>query len=71
MYAARFEFLKGLLDAVGGGSSVATTDEAVTLGGALVGSRFLVLRPTWIRLIDNTLGFGHAEEISAEELRQP
>ena len=71
VYAARFDFLKGLLDAVGGGSRGGATGEAVTLRGALAGSRFLVLRPTWIRLIDNRQGFGHTEEISVEELRWP
>ncbi len=71
VYAARFDFLKGVLDATGGGFRSEVSDDAVTLRGALAGSRFLVLRPTWIRLIDNTLGFGHKEEISVEDLRQP
>ncbi len=71
VYATRFDFLKGLLDAAGGSFRSDASDEAVTLSGALAGSRFLVLRPTWIRLIDNTLGFGHKEEIGVEDLRSP
>jgi hypothetical protein len=33
------------------------------LRGPLASSRFYVLRPAWIRLIDNTQGFGHKEEL--------
>ncbi len=54
IYAARFEFLRGLL---AGGS-----DLPVTLIGPVASSRFYVLRPAWIRLIDNSRGFGHKEE---------
>lgn len=68
-YVARFDFLKGLLDAAGGISRGGGTDEVITLSGALSGSQFLVLRPTWIRMIDNTRGFGHKEEIRIDELR--
>lgn len=56
VYAGRFEFLKGLLGA----------DDAsgpVVLRGPVASSRFYVLRPTWIRLIDNTQGFGQKEEL--------
>ena len=69
VYVARFDFLKGLLDAAGEVSRDQGPDEVITLSGALSGSRFLVLRPTWIRLIDNTLGFGHKEEIRVDGLR--
>lgn len=61
VFAGRFDFLQGLLDERG-------TDGPVALRGPLAGSRFYVLRPAWIRLIDNTRGFGHKEELSAGEL---
>jgi hypothetical protein len=54
-YAARFEFLRALLGGEDGGPA--------TLRGPLASSRFYVLRPAWIRLIDNTQGFGHKEEL--------
>ncbi|MCS6843767.1 MAG: pyridoxamine 5'-phosphate oxidase family protein [Caldilineales bacterium] len=54
VYAARFEFLRGLME--GGGEGPAA------LRGPLASSRFYVLRPSWVRLIDNTQGFGHKEE---------
>ena len=55
VYAGRFEFLRGLLGGDNGGPA--------ELRGPLASSRFYVLRPSWIRLIDNTLGFGHKEEL--------
>lgn len=55
IYAGRFDFLAGLLD---------NTDGPTILRGPVASSRFYVLRPRWIRLIDNTLGFGHREELS-------
>jgi hypothetical protein len=55
IYAGRFEFLRALLGGENGGP--------VALRGPLASSRFYVLRPTWIRLIDNTQGFGHKEEL--------
>ena len=54
IYAARFDFLAGLLDQSGSGPAA--------LRGPLASSRFYVLQPTWIRLIDNTVGFGYKEE---------
>jgi len=54
VYASRFQFLKDLLT---GGD-----DGPVTLRGPVASSRFYVLRPAWIRLIDNSRGFGHREE---------
>ncbi len=57
LFASRFTFLQGLLlDAESGGP--------LELQGPLAESRFFVLRPTWIRLIDNTKGFGHKEEMT-------
>ncbi len=56
VYAGRFEFLKGLLGADDAGGPV-------SLAGPVASSRFYVLRPTWIRLIDNAMGFGHKEEV--------
>jgi uncharacterized protein YhbP (UPF0306 family) len=58
IYASRFEFLRGLLDGVDGGPAA--------LRGPLASSRFYVLRPAWIRLIDNTQGFGSKEELALE-----
>ena len=58
IYSSRFEFLRGLVDGVDGGPAA--------LRGPLVSSRFYVLRPAWIRLIDNTQGFGFKEELVLE-----
>jgi hypothetical protein len=55
IYAGRFEFLRALLSGENGGPTA--------LRGPLASSRFYVLRPVWIRLIDNTQGFGHKEEL--------
>ena len=55
VYAGRFEFLRSLLGGDVGGPAV--------LRGPLARSHFYVLRPAWIRLIDNTQGFGHKEEL--------
>lgn len=55
IYAGRFEFLRQLL--------AAGADGPEALRGPLASSRFYVLRPAWIRLTDNTLGFGHKEEL--------
>lgn len=55
LFAGRFEFLRELLtngDALG----------PPELEGPLASSRFYVLRPNWIRSIDNKRGFGHHEE---------
>jgi uncharacterized protein YhbP (UPF0306 family) len=54
-FAGRFAFLQGLL-------ADAESDGPIELQGPLANSRFFVLRPSWIRLIDNTKGFGHKEE---------
>jgi hypothetical protein len=55
IYAGRFEFLRALLGGENGGPAA--------LRGPLASSRFYVLRPVWIRLIDNTRSFGHKEEL--------
>lgn len=55
IYAGRFDFLRSLL----GGE----IDGPTALRGPLASSRFYVLRPTWLRLIDNGQGFGHKEEL--------
>lgn len=54
-FAGRFSFLQGLL-------ADAESNGPLELQGPLASSRFFVLRPSWIRLIDNTKGFGHKEE---------
>lgn len=38
------------------------SDGALELTGPLANSRFYVIETDWMRLIDNTLGFGHREE---------
>jgi uncharacterized protein YhbP (UPF0306 family) len=58
VYAGRFEFVRGLLEGA---------DGPATLRGPVATSRFYVLHPHWIRLIDNTRGFGHREELSLED----
>ncbi|NOZ27399.1 MAG: pyridoxamine 5'-phosphate oxidase family protein [Chloroflexi bacterium] len=58
-YAARFDFVAGLLTGAGEGPA--------TLVGPLARSRLYVLRPRWIRLIDNRVRFGHKEEWRVSE----
>jgi hypothetical protein len=55
VYAVRFDFLRGLLGVENAGPAA--------LRGPLASSRFYILRPAWLRLIDNKLGFGHKEEL--------
>ncbi|MGB6337130.1 MAG: pyridoxamine 5'-phosphate oxidase family protein [Thermoanaerobaculia bacterium] len=55
LFAGRFDFLRELLAE---GDAVAAPE----LQGPLASSRFYVVRPTWIRSIDNKRGFGHHEE---------
>lgn len=59
IFAVRFDFLKNLLadDAAG---------LPLELRGPVASSRFYSLKPAWIRLVDNSLGFGHREEWHAE-----
>lgn len=56
VYAGQFDFLRSLLDGVDGGPSA--------LRGPLASSLFYVLRPAWIRMVDNTQRFGHKEELT-------
>ena len=53
VYGRRYAFVAALLAGSGGPG---------VLGGPLAKARFWVLRPTWIRLIDNTVRFGFKEE---------
>ncbi len=55
VYSARFDFLTGLL--------AGTAEGPRELIGPLARSRFYVLRPSWIRLIDNRVRFGHKAEL--------
>jgi len=48
LYAARYPFVGGVQ----------------TLAGPLARARFYQITPSWFRLIDNTLGFGHNEELN-------
>jgi len=59
VYSARFNFLTGLL--------TGTTEGPRELIGPLARSRFYVLRPSWIRLIDNRVQFGYKEELWLDE----
>jgi len=51
VYAGKYPFIAGLLRA------------PKELGSAMAKARFHKITPTWIRLIDNTRGFGFKEEI--------
>jgi hypothetical protein len=62
VYAERFDFLREAMDACRAPADGQDAVGPVALRGALAGSRFYVLCPDWIRLIDNTQGFGHKEE---------
>lgn len=59
IYADRYDFLRGLLDDGG--------DGPVALRGPVASSRFYVLRPAWMRLIDNSQGFAHKEEWTLDD----
>ncbi len=50
LYAARYAFV----------------GRVQTLAGPLARARFYQITPSWFRLIDNTLGFGHKEEWQVE-----
>jgi uncharacterized protein YhbP (UPF0306 family) len=54
VYGRKYAFVAAL-SARSGGSG--------TLAGPLARARFYVFRPTWIRLIDNTVRFGYKEEL--------
>jgi uncharacterized protein YhbP (UPF0306 family) len=53
VYGRRFAFVGALLAGAGGPGA---------LVGPLARARFWVLRPTWFRLVDNTVRFGFKEE---------
>lgn len=53
VYGRKFAFVAALLAGHGPGM----------LAGPLTRARFWVLRPTWFRLIDNTVRFGYKEEL--------
>ncbi len=55
VYAAKFPFIGDLIRA------------PKELGAAMAKARFHKVTPTWIRLIDNTRGFGFKEEIDLAE----
>lgn len=55
-YSAKYPFVApGLMQRDGG---------PIELDGPLARSRFFVIEVDWIRLIDNTRGFGHREEVT-------
>jgi len=54
VYGRKFAFVGALLP---GGEGLGA------LSGPLARARFWVLRPTWFRLIDNTVSFGFKEEL--------
>ena len=57
-FARRFDFAAGLL--------AGAADGPAALRGPIAGSRFYVVQPAWIRMIDNTQGFGHKEEFTLD-----
>ncbi len=54
VYGRRFAFVATLLAGQGGPG---------VLSGPLARARFWVLQPAWLRLTDNTVRFGHKEEL--------
>jgi uncharacterized protein YhbP (UPF0306 family) len=59
-YGRRFAFVALLLAGRSGPGA---------LSGPLARARFWVLRPTWLRLVDNTIRFGHKEELRLDQLK--
>jgi uncharacterized protein YhbP (UPF0306 family) len=59
-YASRYVFVASLLAGQAG---------PAVLSGPLARARFWVLRPAWYRLTDNTVRFGHKEELRLQEER--
>ncbi len=55
VYARKFAFVAALLAGSGGGPAALT--------GPVARARFYVLRPHWLRLVDNTVRFGYKEEL--------
>lgn len=62
LYAQKFPFVGGWL--------LRKAAAPVELTGALAGSVVWQLRPIWVRLIDNTQGFGHRDEADLRNVRQ-
>jgi uncharacterized protein len=58
VYGRKFAFVAALLAGSGG---------AGALVGPLAKARFWLLRPSWFRLIDNTVRFGFKEELVMDE----
>jgi uncharacterized protein len=54
VYGRKYLFLASLF---------AGADGPGILRGPLARARFYVLRPAWLRLVDNTVSFGHKEEL--------
>jgi uncharacterized protein len=59
-YGRRFAFVAGLLAGQSGPG---------VLTGPLAKARFWILQPAWLRLTDNTVQFGHKEELRLDEDR--
>ncbi len=57
-YGRKFAFVGALL---AGGESPGA------LAGSVARARFWVLRPTWFRLVDNTVSFGFKEELTLDD----
>ncbi len=57
-YARKFAFVAGLL-----AGSTGPVTAASVLAGPLASARFYVLRPHWLRLVDNTVRFGYKAEL--------
>ncbi len=55
VYAQKYAFVAGLLAGAAG---------PATLSGPLARARFYVLRPEWVRLVDNNIRFGYKVELS-------
>jgi len=60
LYAARYPFV-GRVQTPSG-----LSPQGRSLAGPLARARFYRITPSWFRLIDNTLGFGHKEELNVE-----
>jgi uncharacterized protein YhbP (UPF0306 family) len=61
VYVLRFEFMRDIFDNRG---AISEAVSSTALRDALAGTRLHILQPSWIRLIDNTAGFGHKEELT-------
>ena len=58
IYGRKFAFVSGLL---------AGAEVPGVLAGPLARARFWRLRPSWLRLVDNTVRFGFKEELFLDE----